>query len=40
MLEARRAISVRDFDDLARELVDADRLLAASKELHREPFAL
>ena len=40
MLEARRAISVRDFDDLARELVTADRLLAASKELHVEPFAL
>ena len=40
MLERGRAISVGDFDDLARELVDADRLLAASKELHLEPFAL
>ena len=39
MLEARRAISVRGFDDLARELVTGDRLLAASKELHLEPFA-
>ena len=40
MLDAGRAIPIRDFDDLARELVDADRLLAASKELHLEPFAL
>ncbi len=40
MLDAGRAIPVRDFDDLARELVTADRLLAASKELHLEPFAL
>ena len=40
MLERGRAIPVGHFDDLARELVDADRLLAASKELHLEPFAL
>ena len=40
MLERDRAISVANFDDLARNLVDADRILAASKELHLEPFAL
>ncbi len=40
MLERGRATSVGHFDDLARQLVDADRLLAASKELHLEPFAL
>ena len=40
MLQRGRAIPVGNFDDLARNLVDADRLLAASKELHLEPFAL
>ena len=40
MLEGGRAIVVRNFDDLARELVAADRLLEASKELHLEPFSL
>ena len=40
MLDAGRALPVRDFDDLASELVTADRLLAASKDLHLEPFAL
>ena len=40
MLDRGRAIPVRDFDDLAGELVDADRLLATSKELHLQPFAL
>lgn len=40
MLERGQAVQVRDFDDLARQLVDADRLLTASKELHLTPFAL
>ena len=40
MLDEGHAIVVRNFDDLARELVAADRLLEASKELHLEPFSL
>ncbi|MCY3805146.1 MAG: DNA-processing protein DprA [bacterium] len=40
MLDRGRATPVGHFDDLARELVDADQLLRASKELHLEPFAL